>query len=103
MTTGVYRPRARGLWVVDHLGYEGVLHGAGRFYANVLPLLDAERVQASLCVLRKEESLRRYFATAPFQVHYLERGRFDPLTLFDLVRLIQQNHIDILHLHGYGA
>ena len=91
------------LWVVDHLGYAGALHGAGRFYANILPRLDSRRFQATLCVLRKEESLQRYFASASFSVHYLERGRFDPLTLLDLIRLILREQIDILHLHGYGA
>jgi len=103
MTTNGYKLRTRVLWVVDHLGYAGALHGAGRFYATILPRLDVTRFQATLCVLRKEESLQRYFASAPFSVHYLERGRFDPLTLFDLIRLIQREQINILHLHGYGA
>ena len=103
MTTDGYKLRTRVLWVVDHLGYAGALHGAGRFYANILPRLDVTRFQATLCVLRKEESLQRYFSSAPFSVHYLERGRFDPLTLFDLIRLIKREKTDILHLHGYGA
>ena len=33
----------------------------------------------------------------------LERSKFDPRTIFDLVRLCREEKVDILHLHGYGA
>ena len=33
----------------------------------------------------------------------MHRSKFDPLTLRDLLRLVDARAIDILHLHGYGA
>jgi glycosyltransferase involved in cell wall biosynthesis len=36
-------------------------------------------------------------------ITYLERGKFDPLTLPALLNVIDRKRIDVLHLHGYGA
>jgi glycosyltransferase involved in cell wall biosynthesis len=36
-------------------------------------------------------------------ITYLQRSKFDPLTLGDLLRVVDRKRIDILHLHGYGA
>src|SRR6185436_8435673 len=36
-------------------------------------------------------------------ITYLERSRFDPLTLPDMLRICDRKQVDILHLHGYGA
>ncbi|MGC4085745.1 MAG: glycosyltransferase family 4 protein, partial [Vicinamibacterales bacterium] len=36
-------------------------------------------------------------------ITYLERGKFDPLTLPAMLRIADERKIDILHLHGYGA
>src|SRR5205814_8024504 len=34
---------------------------------------------------------------------YLERGKFDPFTLPAMLRVVDRQRIDVLHLHGYGA
>jgi glycosyltransferase involved in cell wall biosynthesis len=36
-------------------------------------------------------------------ITYLGRGRFDPRTLPDLIRIIRDQRIDVLHCHGYGS
>ncbi len=36
-------------------------------------------------------------------ITYLERGKFDPMTLSAMLRIVDEKRIDILHLHGYGA
>ena len=36
-------------------------------------------------------------------ITYLERSKFDPLTLPALLRIVDARQIDVLHLHGYGA
>ena len=33
----------------------------------------------------------------------LGRGKYDPRTLFDLVKIIRRENADILHCHGYGS
>jgi hypothetical protein len=40
------------LWVVDHLGFKGKIHGAGRYYLNVIPSFDDCKYRVFLCVLR---------------------------------------------------
>ena len=37
------------------------------------------------------------------QISYLERSKFDPLTLPALLKIVERKKIDLLHLHGYGA
>src|SRR5207247_7562587 len=36
-------------------------------------------------------------------IRYLQRSKFDPMTLPALLRIVDEQQIDILHLHGYGA
>ncbi|HMD36479.1 MAG TPA: glycosyltransferase, partial [Vicinamibacterales bacterium] len=36
-------------------------------------------------------------------IAYLNRSKFDPLTLPALLRIVDERQVDVLHLHGYGA
>ncbi len=92
------------LWVVDHLGFDERIHGAGMFYLNVIPAFDDRAFNVGLCVLRKRDSLHRYVVERGIEpVHYLGRSKYDPLTIFDLRRVLLRGQTDIMHLHGYGA
>jgi glycosyltransferase involved in cell wall biosynthesis len=91
------------LWLVDHLGYNGVMHGAGKYYLTTIPLLDKQLFRTTLCVLRSDDALTRHFEEAGINVHHLGRGKFDPFTLLDIVSLIRKESIDLIHAHGYGS
>ena len=55
----------------------------------------------SACARRT--SRRRRSKRSGVDITYLERSKFDPLTLPALLRVIDRKQIDVLHLHGYGA
>lgn len=92
------------LQVCDHLGWEGSrMHGVKRLFAWMIPRFDAARYTVALVSLRKRDLSEETLDALGIDITYLERGRFDPRTLMDLLRVIDAKRIDVLHLHGYGA
>jgi glycosyltransferase involved in cell wall biosynthesis len=92
------------LQVCDHLGWEGSrMHGVKRLFGWMIPRFDPDRFRVSLVSLRKKDLSEETLDTLGVDIAYLERSKFDPLTLPALLRIIDAKHIDILHLHGYGA
>ena len=92
------------LQVCDHLGWEGSrMHGVKRLFGWMIPRFDPARYRVSLVSLRKKDLSEETLETLGVDITYLERGRFDPLTLPALLRIIDQKQVDVLHLHGYGA
>ena len=91
------------LWVIDHVCYDGSLHGGGRLYWNVVPRFDSSRFRIVPCMLRASDTIREVFANSPVPVQILNKGRFDPTTLGTFLRLIRQENIHVMHLHCYGA
>lgn len=93
----------RVLWLVDHLGHGSFLHGAARYYLNVIPEFDSKSVDAVLCVLRKRDALTNMFERKGVHLRHLGRSKFDPRALADVFRLVRHNNIDLIHAHGYGS
>jgi glycosyltransferase involved in cell wall biosynthesis len=92
------------LWLVDHLGFNGKIHGAGMFYLNVIPAFNEKKFDLTLCVIRKKDNLHKYVEERGIKkIYYLGKGKFNPFTLFDLLKIVKREKIDIMHLHGYGA
>ena len=92
------------LQVCDHLGWEGSrMHGVKRLFSWMIPRFDRERFNVSLVSLRKKDLSEETLEAMGVDITYLERGKFDPLTLPAMLRVIERKRIDILHLHGYGA
>jgi glycosyltransferase involved in cell wall biosynthesis len=98
------RPRLNVLQVCDHLGWEGSrMHGVKRLFSWMIPRFDPDRFNVSLVSLRRKDLSEETLEGQGIDITYLERSRFDPLTLPALLRVIDRKQIDILHLHGYGA
>ncbi len=55
------------------------------------------------CILRKEDRLRSAFGKQGVPVTYLGRQRHDPLVIRDIIKLVRERDIHVLHLHGYGS
>jgi glycosyltransferase involved in cell wall biosynthesis len=92
------------LQVCDHLGWEGSrMHGVKRLFAWMIPRFDASRFDVSLVSLRRKDLSEETLDSYGVDITYLQRSKFDPRTLPDLLHIIDRKRIDILHLHGYGA
>lgn len=91
------------LWVIDHVCYDGNLHGGGRLYWNVLPRFDEKRFRVVPCMLRADDTIRQVFKDSPVPVRTLDKARFDPTTLATFLRLIRKERIQVMHLHCYAA
>ncbi|MGE3345790.1 MAG: glycosyltransferase family 1 protein, partial [Vicinamibacterales bacterium] len=79
------------------------MHGVKRLFAWMIPRFDPARFRVSLVSLRKKDLSEETLDALGIDITYLERGKFDPRTFVDLLRVVDQKRIDVLHLHGYGA
>ena len=96
--------KIRVLQVCDHLGWEGSrMHGVKRLFGWMIPRFDPARFDVLLVSLRKRNLSEETLDALGIDVTYLHKSKFDPSTLTALLGIIDREHIDILHLHGYGA
>jgi glycosyltransferase involved in cell wall biosynthesis len=79
------------------------MHGVKRLFSWMIPRFDRERFRMSLVSLRKKDVSEEPLESLGIDITYLERGKFDPLTLPAMLRIVDRQRIDVLHLHGYGA
>ena len=92
------------LQVCDHLGWEGSrMHGVKRLFSWMIPRFDPERFNVSLVSLRKKDLSEETLESFGIDISYLHRSKFDPATLTALLKVMDRQQTDILHLHGYGA
>jgi len=92
------------LQVCDHLGWEGSrMHGVKRLFGWMIPRFDRTRFNVSLVSLRRKDLSEETLEAAGIDITYLERSKFDPATLPALLKIVDRQQVDILHLHGYGA
>ena len=91
------------LWAIDHVCYDGSLHGGGRLFWNLLDRFDRDRFRIVPCMLRANDTLRDLFKDAPVPVKILDKGKFDPTTLNTFRQLIRQENIQVMHLHCYAS
>jgi glycosyltransferase involved in cell wall biosynthesis len=92
------------LQVCDHLGWEGSrMHGVKRLFSWMIPRFDRERFNVSLVSLRKKDLSEETLESFGIDISYLHKSKFDPATLTALLKVIDRQQTDILHLHGYGA
>ncbi len=92
------------LQVCDHLGWEGSrMHGVKRLFAWMIPRFDPSRFNVSLVSLRKKDLSEETLESFGIDITYLHKSKFDLATLPALLKVVDRQQIDILHLHGYGA
>jgi glycosyltransferase involved in cell wall biosynthesis len=91
------------LMVADHLGWDGrILHGVGKNFLKTIPRFSKDFNVVPI-VLRKKDELDKYFQELDIKIRYLGRDRFDPRTVTDLMSIIRNENIHLMHLQGYGA
>jgi len=92
------------LQVCDHLGWEGSrMHGVKRLFAWMIPRFDPARYNVWLVSLRKKDLSEETLESYGINITYLHKSKFDPATLPALLKVMDRQQTDILHLHGYGA
>ena len=92
------------LHVCDKFGVAGSsIHGVSRLFSWWFPRYDKGRFDVSLVGLKRPEPASELLAREGVPVHHLNRGRFDPRILSDLVALARDRRARILHVHGYAA
>jgi glycosyltransferase involved in cell wall biosynthesis len=92
------------LQVCDHLGWEGSrMHGVKRLFSWMIPRFDPTRFNVALVSLRKKDLSEETLESMGVDITYLHKSKFDPATLTALLKVIDRQQTDILHLHGYGA
>jgi glycosyltransferase involved in cell wall biosynthesis len=79
------------------------MHGVKRLFGWMIPRFDPARFNVSLVSLRRKDLSEETLDALGIDITYLHRSKFDPATLFDLLKVIDRKQIDVLHLHGYGA
>jgi glycosyltransferase involved in cell wall biosynthesis len=79
------------------------MHGVKRLFSWMIPRFDRDRFAVSLVSLRKKDLSEETLDALGIDITYLERSKFDPLTLGAMLRIIDAKKVDVLHLHGYGA
>jgi len=92
------------LHIADKLSIgDSTIHGVTRLFSWWVPRFDKNRYDVSICSLRKRDNAGEYLEKIGIKVFYLNKGKFDPFTLPSLIRIVRNERVDILHLHGYGA
>lgn len=92
------------LHIMDKVSVDGSkIHGPARQLAYRIPYYDSERFNVMLCNLRKEDPACGILRESGLEVVSLDKGKFDPFTLFDILRIIRDWKPSVLHLHGYAS
>ena len=79
------------------------MHGVKRLFGWMIPRFDASKYRVSLVSLRKKDLSEETLESMGVDISYLHKSKFDPATLTALLKIIDRQQTDILHLHGYGA
>ena len=63
------------LWLIDHVCYDGSLHGGGRLFMNLVPKVDPRKVRIFPYFLRASAEVQEVFKDAPVKVTNLDKGK----------------------------
>lgn len=79
------------------------MHGVKRLFSWMIPRFDPQRYNVALVSLRKKDLSEETLESMGIDITYLHKSKFDPATLTALLKVMDRQQTDILHLHGYGA
>ncbi len=79
------------------------MHGVKRLFSWMIPRFDPARYNVALVSLRKKDLSDETLESMGIDISYLHKSKFDPATLTALLKVMDRQQTDILHLHGYGA
>jgi glycosyltransferase involved in cell wall biosynthesis len=91
------------LWLIDHVCYDGSLHGGGRLYSNLAPAFVDDQVRVFPYFLRASAEVQRIFEASPVNVTTLGKGKYDPTTVLTVLGLCKKHQVDVMHLFCYAS
>lgn len=98
------RTNARGrslrlLFLADQMGYaNGTTHGGTTYFLNALPALHRVGIEMTVCFMAPRHPAADRLEERGLKPIFLGRRKWDPRAFVDVVRLVRQRHIDVLHL-----
>lgn len=96
------RDPVRVLFLSDHLAYpSGVVHGASRYFLEVLPRIDRTLVRLTVCFLRERHPLAQQLERRQVRPLFFDRPKWDPRAVLDLIRVIRRQRIEVVHAAGF--
>ena len=96
--------KIRVLHIMDKVSADGSrIHGPARQIAYRVPCYPAGRFEVMLLNLRGADAACDVLRQAGVEVVSLNKGKFDPLTLLDVLRVMREWRPSVLHLHGYAS
>ncbi len=91
----------RVLFLSDHFGYpHSVVHGATRYFLTVLPRLVQRGVDLRSLFLREEHPAAEQLKQQGIAVRFLNRAKWNPVTVIDTYRFIKAHRIQLVHCAG---
>lgn len=94
----------RVLQVLDKFSIDGKsIHGVARVVSWWARAIDDERFDLNILSLRGRSPAGAYVEDQGGRVFYSDRGKLNPLSIFDILKTARQTNADVLHLHGYKA
>lgn len=102
--TGASSAPIRVMHIIDKLSVSGSgVHGITKAIEWWIPRFDKKEFQFMVCSLRSPEPAGEILNQKGIPTVFLSKRKFSPTTLTGILRLINYEKPDILHLHGYGA
>lgn len=91
----------RVLFVKDTLGHAGGLITGGTTYMfETLRSFDRKTIVPMLCILAPRHPAANQFEGIGIYPKFLSRKKWDPRALIDLLRILRQRNVHILHIEG---
>jgi L-malate glycosyltransferase len=95
------RERAKVLFLSDHLGHEGgATHGATSYFLSLLPRINADQFDLTVCFLRESHPCASQLEQAGIHPIFLGKKKWDFSVVADLIKLIRQKEINLVHAAG---
>lgn len=94
----------RVLQLMDKFAVRGSpIHGVSRLMLSWWPSFAQNNIEPHLAVFRASEGGGDKFTEQGIEFTDLNRSKFDVRSISDIISLIREKNIDVLHCHGYGA
>jgi glycosyltransferase involved in cell wall biosynthesis len=92
------------LHVIDKLSMDGVNPSSCAILLDEwISCLESARFNWIVCTLRKHDPAGKLLEKKGIRVYYLEFGKFSFKNIKGIIKLLEKEKVDILHLHGYSA
>jgi glycosyltransferase involved in cell wall biosynthesis len=92
------------LHVIDKLSMDGFNPSSCAILLKEwISCLDANKFNCAVCTLKNPDPAGKFLEKNGISVKYFGFGKFSPKNIKEIIKQIEKENIQILHLHGYSA